>query len=70
MNERILKLLSLCLQAIDKGFDIKLEVMKSMSSDKLISLWHFGLDNGKLFIIANTNKIDEAEDYLKGLIET
>ena len=68
MNERILSLLSLCMQAIDLGFNVKQETFKCVSGKKAINLWHYGHDNGKLFLIKYTGDIDEAEAYLKGLI--
>ena len=69
MKERILNLLSLCMDAQDKGFDVKLEIGVFFGNNRINNLWHYGLDNGKLFIIRHLDNIDEAETYLKGLIE-
>ena len=65
MNERILNLLSLCMQAMESGFDIKLEVQHGCRpSSILVDLWHHGED----FIIKHIGDIDEAEAYIKELI--
>ena len=65
MNERILNLLSLCMQAMESGFDIKLEVQHGCRpSSILVDLWHHGED----FIIEHIGDIDEAEAYIKELI--
>jgi hypothetical protein len=67
MNERILNLLSLCIQAQEKGFHLKFELSNS-NERKLLDVWHFGRDNGQLFIVSHIADIDEAETYLKELI--
>ncbi len=67
IKERILNLLTLFMDAQDKGFDLKLEVSTS-NSNRRVDLWHYGIDNGKYFLIGHKDEITEIEDYLKGLL--
>lgn len=73
MNERILNLLSLCMQAQEKGFNIVFDnafnctiiwhhstIETGQEIIKSIYIIYRGLDRDKCF--------DEAEAYLKGLI--
>ena len=71
MNERILNLLSLCMQAIEKGIDLKFEF-----SDHSATIWNYSHDKHgttdgikhAIYLIGTPSRCDEAEAYIKELI--